>query len=161
MSPPFYRGCWHEVSRDLFFEYSHYLPQKKDLTGCSPFLFHAVLLDQAFAHCPIFLTAALKSLDLIPVPMWLIILSDQLRIFGLVSHYPTNYLILMQALPIAINLYYWGLRDPKLIPYLTELRTKFLHFTHPDATQTKVCVRLACVRHTASVHSEPESNSNM
>ena len=36
----------------------------------------------------------LKSLGLVSVPVWLIILSDQLRIFGLVSHYLTNNLIL-------------------------------------------------------------------
>jgi hypothetical protein len=47
-----------------------------------------VLLDQTFVHCPIFLTAGRKfSLDLIPVPVWLIILSDQLKIKGLVSFY--------------------------------------------------------------------------
>ena len=36
----------------------------------------------------------LKSLGLISVPVWLTVLSDQLRIIGLVSLYLTNYLIL-------------------------------------------------------------------
>ena len=55
---------------------------------------HATLLDQAFAHCPKSLTAALNwNPDAISIPVWLIILSDQLRIFGLLSFYLTNYLI--------------------------------------------------------------------
>ncbi len=55
------------------------------------FFTHAALLDQAFAHCPIFPTAASRrSLGRVSVPVWLIILSDQLRIVALVGHYPTN-----------------------------------------------------------------------
>ena len=45
-----------------------------------------ILLDQTFVHCPIFLTAGRKfSLDLISVPVWLIVLKDQLKIEGLVN----------------------------------------------------------------------------
>ncbi len=55
---------------------------------------HAALLDQAFAHCPIFPTAASRrSLGRVSVPVWLIVLSDQLRIVALVSRYLTNKLI--------------------------------------------------------------------
>ena len=58
------------------------------------FITHAALLDQGCPHCPIFPTAASRrSLGRISVPVWLIILSDQLRIDGLVGRYPTNYLI--------------------------------------------------------------------
>ncbi len=58
------------------------------------FFTHAALLDQAFAHCPIFPTAASRrSLGRVSVPVWLIILSDQLLIVALVSHYLTNKLI--------------------------------------------------------------------
>ena len=54
-------------------------------------LTYTISLDQAFAHCPIFPTAASRrSLDRVSVPVWLIILSDQLRIIALVGHYPTN-----------------------------------------------------------------------
>ena len=61
---------------------------------------HAALLDQAFAHCPIFPTAASRrSLGRISVPVWLIILSDQLPIVALVGHYPTNKLIGHRPLP--------------------------------------------------------------
>ncbi len=55
---------------------------------------HAALLDQACAHCPIFPTAASRrSLGRVSVPVWLIILSDQLPIVALVGPYPTNQLI--------------------------------------------------------------------
>ena len=55
------------------------------------FILHAALLGQAFAHCPKFPTAASRrSLDRVSVPVWLVILSDQLPIFALVSRYPTN-----------------------------------------------------------------------
>ena len=55
------------------------------------FITHSAWLDQGFPHCPIFPTAASRrSLDRVSVPVWLIILSDQLRIVALVGHYPTN-----------------------------------------------------------------------
>ncbi len=55
------------------------------------FITHAASLRQAFAHCAKFPTAASRrSLDRVSVPVWLIILSDQLRVYALVGHYPTN-----------------------------------------------------------------------
>ena len=55
------------------------------------FITHAASLRQAFAHCAKFPTAASRrSLDRVSVPVWLIILSDQLPVFALVSHYLTN-----------------------------------------------------------------------
>ena len=55
---------------------------------------HAASLRQAFAHCAIFPTAASRrSLGRVSVPVWLVVLSDQLQIVGLVGLYPTNYLI--------------------------------------------------------------------
>ena len=58
------------------------------------FITHAALLDQGCPHCPIFPTAASRrSLGRVSVPVWLIILSDQLLIVALVSHYLTNKLI--------------------------------------------------------------------
>ena len=65
-----------------------------ELYNPKAFITHAAWLRQAFAHCAIFLTAASRrSLARVSVPVWLIILSDQLRIVGLVSCYLTNYLI--------------------------------------------------------------------
>ena len=63
------------------------------------FFTHAVWLDQACAHCPIFPTAASRrSLGRVSVPMWLIVLSDQLKIVALVSHYLNNKLILRRLI---------------------------------------------------------------
>ncbi len=63
------------------------------------FFTHAALLDQACAHCPIFLTAASRrSLGRVSVPVWLIVLSDQLRIVALVSYYLTNKLIRLRLI---------------------------------------------------------------
>ena len=50
---------------------------------------HAALLRQASAHCARFPTAASRrSLGRVSVPVWLIVLSDQLRIVALVGRYP-------------------------------------------------------------------------
>ena len=74
--------------------HSAFLPNSKVLYNPKAFFTHAVLLDQACAHCPIFPTAASRrSLGRVSVPVWLIILSDQLWIVALVGHYPTNKLI--------------------------------------------------------------------
>ncbi len=76
-----------------FQQYS-YRNGSSHLTGLydpKAFFTHAALLRQAFAHCAKFLTAASRrSLDRVPVPVWLIILSDQLPVVALVGHYPTN-----------------------------------------------------------------------
>ncbi len=63
----------------------------KGLYDPKAFFTHAALLRQGFPHCAIFLTAASRrSLDRVSVPVWLIILSDQLPIVALVSHYLAN-----------------------------------------------------------------------
>ena len=73
---------------------------------------HAALLHHAFAHCARFPTAASRrSLGRVSVPVWLIVLSDQLPIGALVSRYLTNKL--MGRGPILM-------RRPKL-PFLIPL----------------------------------------
>ncbi len=63
------------------------------------FFTHAALLRQGFPHCAKFLTAASRrSLDRVPVPVWLIILSDQLTIVVLVGLYPTNKLMVRKLI---------------------------------------------------------------
>ena len=63
----------------------------KVLYNPQAFFTHAALLDQAFAHCPIFPTAASRrSLGRVSVLVWLVVLSDQLRSVALVSRYLTN-----------------------------------------------------------------------
>ncbi len=52
---------------------------------------HAASLHQAFAHCEKFSTAATRRcLDRVSVPVWLVVLSDQLPVFALVSRYLAN-----------------------------------------------------------------------
>ena len=52
---------------------------------------HAASLRQPLGHCARFPTAASRrSLGRFSVPMWLAILSDQLPVVALVSHYLTN-----------------------------------------------------------------------
>ncbi len=98
--PPYYRGCWHGVSRSFLWRYRQgpinrtcsSLPT--ELYTQKSFIAHAALLRQTFVHCAIFLTAASRrSLGRISVPVWLIVLSDQLPIEALVGRYPTNKLM--------------------------------------------------------------------
>ncbi len=63
----------------------------KVLYNPKAFFTHAAWLHHSFLHCAIFPTAASRrSLGRVSVPMWLIILSDQLEIVALVSLYLTN-----------------------------------------------------------------------
>jgi hypothetical protein len=133
---------------------------------------HAAWLDQGCPHCPKFPTAASRrSLDRVSVPVWLIILSDQLRIVALVGSYPTNKLIRHRPL-----LQREARKSPALLlrvhavlirlsPGYPPLEDTFRCSTHPFATrrqaEARVTVRLACVKHAASVQSEPGSNSSV
>lgn len=99
LPPTYYRGCWHVVSRCLFFRYRQHqvvlAPGFSSLTKVlynpKAFFRHAAWLDQGSPHCPKFPTAASRrSLGRVSVPMWRIILSDPLWIVALVGLYPTN-----------------------------------------------------------------------
>ena len=71
----------------------------KELYNPKAFFIHAAWLRQGCPHCAIFPTAASRrSLGRVSVPVWLVILSDQLEIVGLVSRYLTNNL--MERIPI-------------------------------------------------------------
>jgi hypothetical protein len=95
------------------------------------------LLDQAFAHCPIFPTAASRrSLGRVSVPVWLIILSDQLPIIALVGHYPTNKLIgrrLLHRRLAPLTRGYHAVLAPVSRRYPPPV-DRFLRVTHPSAT---------------------------
>ncbi len=68
--------------------------RSKVLYDPKTFITHAALLHQAFAHCGKFPTAASRrSLDRVSVPVWLIVLSDQLPVVALVGRYPANELM--------------------------------------------------------------------
>ena len=67
---------------------------RKGVYNPKAFILHAALLRQGCPHCAIFPTAASRrSLDRVSVPVWLIILLDQLPVIALVGRYPTNKLI--------------------------------------------------------------------
>ena len=98
--PTYYRGCWHVVSRCLFLRYRQVSSLRKEVYDPKAFIPHAALLCQGFPHCTRSLTAASRrSLGRVSVPVWLVILSDQLRIDALVGRYPTNKLIRRRPLP--------------------------------------------------------------
>ena len=63
----------------------------KEVYNPKAFIPHAASLHQAFAHCARFLTAASRrSLARVSVPVWLVVLSDQLPVIALVGYYPAN-----------------------------------------------------------------------
>jgi hypothetical protein len=133
------------------------------------------LLDQACAHCPIFPTAASRrSLGRVSVPVWPITLSGRLLIVALVSHYLTNKLIsrglLWERWLASRGQLSWRGRNPAdvcgISPSFPRLSPAPRQITHVLLTRSPLSggrshlrARLACVKHAASVHSEPGSNS--
>ena len=134
---------------------------------------HAALLRQAFAHCAIFPTAATRRcLVRVSVPVWGVTLSGPLPVFALVGHYPTNKLMGRRPLPKRITplivrpltlTTVWGISSSfeLLSPTLGQVTNALLTRSPlgDPCTSTRVLVRLACIRHAASVHPEPGSNS--
>ena len=140
----------------------------KGLYNPKAFITHAASLDQGCPHCPRFPTAASRrSLGRVSVPVWLIVLSDQLPIIALVGRYPTNQLIGRGPLPSRLSFGPEG-HHPVLAAVsrgCPRAQGRFPRVTHPSATGRRAeaprPVRLACVRRAASVRSEPGSNSQL
>jgi hypothetical protein len=155
------------------------LSSDKELYNPKAFIAHAASLRQAFAHCARFLTAASRrSLGRVSVPVWLIILSDQLPIIALVGRYLTNELIGRKPLPGG-----GAFRSPAFIhsssrhgayPVLAVLSNRYprprgtlLTCYSPVRRSVRAITRriqrgfarLACLRRAASVRPEPGSNS--
>ena len=108
----------------------------KELYNPKTFFTHAAWLDQGFPHCPIFLAAASRrSLGRVSVPMWLIILSNQLQIVALVSHYLTNKLIWHG--PILSRITPFPRRAYAVLPFVSKSYSPqmdiFPRVTHPCA----------------------------
>jgi hypothetical protein len=102
--------------------------------------------------------------------VWLIVLSDQLPIVALVGSYPTNQLIGHRPIPQRLATLLSGLHPRKPMRSCRRFLAGIPHWgvghpcvTHPSATpcrsEEQQGVRLACVRHAASVYPEPGSNS--
>ena len=105
--------------------------------------------------------------------MWPIILSDRLPIVALVGRYPANKLM-GRGLILIRQLASRGRLSPKssfrAYPVLAavsncypshegRLSTRYSPVRHSTRDRSLFRVRLACVKHAASVQSEPESNS--
>ena len=90
----------------------------KEVYNPKAFFPHAASLRQAFAHCARFPTAASRrSLGRVSVPVWLIVLSDQLPVVALVGRYPTNKLIGREPLPKRNPFPYQIMRSDRDIRY--------------------------------------------
>ena len=146
---------------------------RKDLYTPKGVFDHAASLHQGFPHCAKFLTAASRrSLDRVSVPVWPFTLSGRLTIIALVGLYPTNKLMvreltfkrkLAQSFTTSDNRT-WSY--PALAPlsrsyssFKDRLFTRYSPLRHCTRPRRDFLVRLACVRHAASVRSEPGSNS--
>ena len=99
LHPPYYRSCWHGVSRCFFTKYHQIIrlfvglscSLAKELYNPKAFFAHTASLRQAFAHCERFSTAASRrSLGSVSVPVLAVNLSIRLDVLALVSHYLTN-----------------------------------------------------------------------
>ena len=143
------------------------------------FFTHAASLHQSFLHCAISPTAASRrSLGRVSVPMWPSDLSVRLPIEALVGLYPANWLIGRGSIPYQVSLFttypceyvvLCGLTVsfPTLSPCTGQVTHALL--TRPPLRLLSsirklpsiISIRLACVRHAASVHPEPGSNSHI
>ncbi len=140
-----------------------------ELYNPKTFIVHAALLRQTFVHCAIFLTAASRrSLGRISVPVWPVILSDRLLIVALVGRYPANKLIRRGIISKRIatlttepcgSVALCGIRRPfeRLFPIPRQI--SHVLRTRSPLTLLLMPVRLACIKHAASVRPEPGSNS--
>ena len=131
---------------------------------------HAASLHQACAHCAIFPTAASRrSLGRISVPVWPDTLSGRLPVVALVGHHPTNKLIGRGPIPHRKSFPPPSMQTMVLSgirPSFPSLSRSAGQITHVLLTRSPLVyprkgltVRLACVKHAASVRPEPESNS--
>ena len=110
----------------------------KEFYNPKAFVTHAALLDQGCPHCPIFPTAASRrSLGRVSVPVWLIVLSDQLEIVALVSHYLTNKLIRRELIPRQCKLFYLSAYGDlaTVSRSYSPPKGRFSRITHPFATK--------------------------
>ena len=153
----------------------------KEVYNPKAFILHAASLRQAFAHCAIFVTAALRGgPGSVSVPMCRANLSVPVRVAALVSRYLTNKLIRHRPLPdrpkpliskpcdleISSGITGTFAKGPKTAA-IPVSGVRYLCITHPFATNVSLdysietFVRLACLSHAASVRSEPGSNSSV
>jgi hypothetical protein len=103
---------------------------------------HAASLRHTCVHCGRFVTAApRRSLGSVSVPMWLAVLSDQLRVVGLVGRYPHQLPDTKSPAPRPVSL--WEQRDapPSLHLVLPGLSTGY------PSVQGTLAIHYSPVRH--------------
>jgi hypothetical protein len=131
---------------------------------------HAALLHQACAHCAIFPTAASRrSLGRISVPVWPVALSGRLPVEALVSHYLTNKLIGREPILDRRSFPHLNMRRSVIsgisscFQLVSQSQGQVAHVLLTRSplvySRRSLTVRLACVKHAASVRPEPGSNS--
>ena len=141
------------------------------------FVTHAALLRRAVAHGGRFPTAASRrSLDRTSVPQWPINLSGRLPIVDLVSRYHTTYLMGRESTFYRISpltskpcgsVVLCGISTPfgalspcrRQVAHALLTRPPLGYFKSIRRSHQNNLVRLACVKHAASVRPEPGSNS--
>ena len=132
------------------------------------FIPHAVSLRQTFVHCARFLVAAIRRCrPRVSVTLWGVALSRPLPVIALVGHYPTNKLIGRRLLSRRAVTPFSPVLTPEFTRYYPGFRRAIPHQevdsyvlrTRPPLFGLRRTARLACLKHTASVHPEPGSNS--
>ncbi len=167
--PTYYRGCWHVVGRCFFSRYRPNSPLVKEVYNPKAVIPHAASLHQACAHCAIFPTAASRrSLGRVSVPVWPVALSGRLPVVALVGHYPTNKLIGRGPISYRKTFHQppcesrsYPVLDPvsQAYPRVRGRSPTCYSPVRHSSTPKGLSVRLACVKHAASVRPEPGSNS--
>ncbi len=123
LPPPYYRGCWHGVSRGFLWGWSELPNPRQQFTTRSAFILHAASLRQAFAHCGIFVAAATRRCPgSVSVPMCRVMLSHPVPVVALVGHYPTNKLIGHGPIPDRRSLARRTMRSSEIIRYYRHFR---------------------------------------
>ena len=144
--------------------------QLKELYNPKAFFTHAAWLDQGCPHCPKFPTAASRrSLGRVSVPVWPVALSGRLPVVALVGHHPTNKLIGREPIPGRKTFHQPPCGErciSGISPRFRGLSQSQGQVAHVLLTRSPLVyprrgltVRLACVKHAASVRPEPGSNS--
>ena len=174
----YYRGCWHEFSR--CFLRREFNPERYSLPGITPFQqsFTTLRPSSLTRSCSITLSrisgrfstaASRRSLGSVSVPVWPDTLSGRLPVVALVGHHPTNKLIGRGPIPHRKSFPPQTMQSGVLFgirPSFPGLSQSAGQITHVLLTRSPLeyprrglSVRLACVKHAASVRPEPGSNS--
>ena len=100
----YYRGCWHELAGPSYSGTVIFFPDERALQPKGLLHSRGIAASEFPPLCKILHCCSRRSLGCVSVPMWLIILSNQLLITVLVGHYLTNKLIKCRLIQWCIKL---------------------------------------------------------